>query len=144
MLTQTLYRISSILFLSLIFQGCGGSGNVGAIDGTLLLNGSPAPEGTLVACEISESSEMDSSGHFSVTMYRNYATTEQDGSFRFENLPAGDVTWGKTGPTSVKRYLGGFVTLEKDSFGDFEGETIAKVNAGGRTDVVVDVATASP
>ncbi len=87
---------------------------------------------------------MDSSGHFSVTIYRNYATTEQDGSFRFENLPAGDVTVGTASPTAVKRYLGGFVTIEEDSFSDLEGATIATVNAGGRTDVVVDVTASTP
>lgn len=117
----------------------------GVIEGLLLVDGLPAPEGVLVACEIVD--HKDDSGlpnHFTLTIHNEYAETRSDGTFTFKGVRAGEVTLGRCYGT-LKRgrtCLGLLPIIEEDADPqDYEQLVVVKGGAsvrvvlgeGGRT-----------
>lgn len=110
----------------------------GRIEGQLLINGKPAPRGVQIACEVTETSEMSSDGHFSVSIMHMYAETDADGRFAFHYIRAGEVTLGVIrGDSAFTRYAGGLVTIEHDSDWTNDYERMAFVEAGKTTQVTL-------
>lgn len=117
----------------------------GVIEGLLLVDGRPAPEGMPVACEIVDHKD-DSvlSNHFTLAIHNEYAETRSDGTFTFKGVRAGDVTLGRCYGTlkRTRAWLGLLPIIEEDADPqDYEQLIVVKGGAsvrvvlgeGGRT-----------
>ena len=111
----------------------------GYIDGVLLIDGQPAPDGSLLACEIlyhEEADECDSS--FTISVHNEYAETRDGGRFVFGPLPPSEVTIGRAyGRLERKRHLFGLLRLTGEMPGHQDREKRVAVKRGERSRVVL-------
>ena len=111
----------------------------GVIEGLLLVDGHPAPEGVLVACEIVDH-EDDSvlPSHFTVTIHNEYAETRSDGSFTFKGVRAGDVTLGRCyGALKRSRACFGLLPIIEEDADPQDYEQLVVVKGGASMRVVL-------
>ena len=111
----------------------------GQIDGALLVDGQLAPEGILVACQITNQTVLPCSPMcFSLMVHNRYAETSRDGVFTFKEIPAGNVTLGRFHGTLKKRvYCFGLITIHDEEPVMVDSEQLVVVEAKKRVRVVL-------
>lgn len=111
----------------------------GVIEGLLLVDGQPAHEGMLVACEVVDHKD-DSvlPSHFTLTIHNEYAETRSDGTFTFKGVRAGDVTLGRCyGTLKRTRACFGLLPIVEEDADPQDYEQLIVVKGGASVRVVL-------
>jgi len=115
----------------------------GEVEGVLLLDGQPAPEGTLVGCHISQPTKAESSPedndlgpHYSCIMWDEYARTDSAGRFKFKRIPEGEVDVGRAyGEYRMDSTLFGLIRIKCDELTHMDHEQHIDVRPGENTSI---------
>ncbi len=95
--------LSSILVVACMWGTNRGFRPKGRIEGTLYIEGVPAPAGHWVASHLSRDMPRLSSGSFTSVMWNKYTKTTEGGHFVFKSLPAGEIGLGRAFPDGEPR-----------------------------------------
>jgi len=111
----------------------------GIIEGLLLVDGLPAPEGMLVACEIMDHKDDNVlPSHFTLTIHNEYAETRSDATFTFKGVRTGDVTLGRCyGTLKRSRACFGLLPIVEEDAGPQDYERLVVVKGGASVGVVL-------
>lgn len=154
-ISGTLLATAALIALvgySIFARFCAPGRKKGRIEGVLLVDGKPAPQGTIVACSLSR--EYSSTPHWlsfmmatkhdkvsqgvSFIMWSEYTRTEDEGKFIFERIPEGEVQLGRAfGGTFRKSWFFGWVNTTIESEIEDEHELSAVIRANETTHVIL-------
>jgi hypothetical protein len=111
----------------------------GVIEGLLLVDGQPAPEGMLVACEIVDhKDDTVLPNHFTLMIHNEYAETRSNGTFTFKGVRVGEVTLGRCyGTLKRSRVCFGLLPVIEEDADPQDYERLVVVKGGASVRVVL-------